>query len=142
VTRKIVLNFLILTLLVSGVQAATYHVSKNGSDSRSGLDWNNAWATLDMVNSSMSGGDTVFFGAGTWYGVIVPPTGASFSDRTCYACSSFVPGITTISAAEEATGWTLHSGSIYKASFTTISDWLTLYTVAEDDSLMDRESSL
>ncbi len=139
--RIILFLILISLFLINSLYSATYYVSKNGNDGRSGLDWNNSWLTLNKVNSTMSGGDTVFFGAGTWYGVITPPTGATPTDRTCYACSSFVEGITTISGAESITNWTNHSGNIYKAHYVPIANEI-IYTLAEDDSLMGRVASL
>ncbi|MDD5427423.1 MAG: hypothetical protein PHN52_13180, partial [candidate division Zixibacteria bacterium] len=73
--RKILLQFLICLLLVNGTQAVTYYVSKAGNNTN-GRSWATAWSdtttALDSVESHMGGGDTCFFGAGTWIGRITP----------------------------------------------------------------------
>lgn len=144
-------KLIIIFLLTFGVNAfgATYYVSKGG-DNTTGLSWATAWSdtttAVDSVNKYMSGGDSCFFGAGTWLSnnadaVIPVPTGATPTDRTLYACSSFVEGLATISGAETVTDWVNHSGNIYKAHHIPIGTEI-LYNVAEDDSLMWRTTSL
>jgi len=143
---------LFIFLLTCGVNAfgATYYVSKAGNNT-TGLSWAAAWndttSALDSLHEHMAVGDTAYFGAGTWlstylYCVLDPPWGgASPTDRTCYACSSFVEGLATISGAEEITGWTLVSGNIYRAYFVPIASEV-IYTLAEDDSLLAMPGSL
>lgn len=98
---------------------ATYYISKNGNDSNNGRTWATAWSSISKVNSTVVRGDTVRFGAGRWLNsMLVPPTGANINQRTVYACSTFSPatrGLTIISAGDSVTGWTSHSGNVYKA---------------------------
>ncbi len=157
--RTIVITFLLIVFIIYfvlpkwfcgwSVFGATYYVSKAG-DNSDGLTWAKAWSdtttALDSVEVYMSGGDTCFFGAGTWTSnkntaVIEPPTGASFNDPTLYACSAYVRGLATISGGEVISSWTNYSGNIYSASYTPIQS-VVVYTLCDNDSLMDRESAL
>ena len=82
--------FLALLLLPSATWGATYYVRTGGSDGLDGLSWANAWQTNAKVQGSISAGDTVLYGKGYyWQTRIRPPTGATASDRTVYACSTF-----------------------------------------------------
>jgi len=58
----------ILFLLISYTLSATnYYVKNGGNDEASGLDDDNAWATMAKVQATISGGDSVFFNRGdTW----------------------------------------------------------------------------
>lgn len=92
-----------------------------GSDGNSGLSWNNAWASLNHVNSNISASDTVYFGTGRYRGYIDPVSGTDENHRTCYACSAFTEGIAEIWASDSVTGWTdtaVGANTIYKAPFT------------------------
>lgn len=107
--------------------AERFHVSKSGNDANNGLSWGAAWSTAAKVQSTAGVGDTVLFGTGTWYDVMLrPPAGGSNSNWTVYACSSWYHG-TSASAklagknrailygGHPVTGWVQHSGNIYKA---------------------------
>lgn len=63
-------------------------VSKAGSDSNGGTSWNDAWLTVGKVNSSLVGGDDVYFGKGTWTDAALVPKSGTAADPTVYACSS------------------------------------------------------
>jgi hypothetical protein len=93
----------------------------------------------------VSGGDTVFFGTGLWRNSqIQPPSGASFSDRTCYACSAFVRGICNIWGSDSVTGWTQYSGNVYRASWTGSGCYYDskCYTLGQGDSIFIWVSSI
>lgn len=47
---------------------ATYYVKTDGDDSKDGLSWANAWATLDKAFTSSLDGDTVVVNDGTYTG--------------------------------------------------------------------------
>jgi hypothetical protein len=75
-------RFLVLTaafaLFASNAQAATYYVSRTGSDSSSGTSPSTPWQTIHRVNNaSLAPGDTVLFQGG-----------ATFSDTTLMPSTS------------------------------------------------------
>ncbi|MEW6051946.1 MAG: hypothetical protein AB1644_12910 [Candidatus Zixiibacteriota bacterium] len=114
-------------LLGASTYGATYYVTPNGAGTRAGSTWANAGNGISWVNSRLQGGDTVFFGPGTYNGVITPPANLNSRDRTCYVCgdgrSNAIsdPGLMaakacTLSAATvfpRGTTWTNFSGGIY-----------------------------
>lgn len=149
-------RYIIILLLTLGgvVNGATYYVSKAG-DNTTGLSWAHAWndstTALTSVETNVVGGDTVFFGAGIWVGQITPPGNGTSGDRTCYADSGLslnpieYTGLSHITGATILTGWAVYSGSVYKTyyPFTIPSGEVDqIYTMAQDDSLLDRESSI
>ena len=128
---------------------ATYYiqdstVNDNASDANNGESWALSFASLDRVNNAMTGGDTVFFGAGTYRGRLDPPTGATVNDRTCYADSGLsldpveYTGLSHITGAEVVTDWTVYSGNTYKSylAYTPITDYPAMYTASDNDSLL------
>ncbi|MBN1213700.1 MAG: hypothetical protein JXA92_14095, partial [candidate division Zixibacteria bacterium] len=92
----------------------------------------------------MSGGDTVFFGAGTWVGQITPPGGGTSNNRTCYADSGIwlnpkeFTGLSHITGAEVLTGWTRYSGNVYKThlDYIPIANYEAMNTASDNDSLL------
>ena len=64
--RTIILFLIVTVLLISTAHGAgtTYYVKDGGSDGADGLSWENAWATIAKVNTSIASGDTVYFGTG------------------------------------------------------------------------------
>ncbi|UCE66722.1 MAG: right-handed parallel beta-helix repeat-containing protein [Candidatus Zixiibacteriota bacterium] len=113
----------------------TYFVSESGDDDSSGTDyWSNAWATIEAVNSRVSGGDTVFFGSGIYRGRLDPVSGTA-ANPTVYACSAFTEGIASIWGSDLVTGWENHSGYIYKVYYPTVDT--AVYMVGQLDDTYD-----
>ena len=152
--KRIIVCILILIIVYlfafwADAQGATYYVRKAGADTNNGTSWATSWATVSKVNSTVVLGDTVRFGSGRWLNsMITPPAGASFNQRTVYACSTLSVssrGLTTISAGDSVTGWSLYSGNIYKAYwnpnpgkyFYDQNAW----TMVQNDTLMIPQSS-
>lgn len=108
-------SLIILLLLTVPCYGATYYVKDGGSDGADGLSWANAWATLGKVNTSGSGGDTVYFGTGRYRGYL-DVKGGTAADPTCYACSAFTYGIAEIWGSDsiDPSDWIQHSGNVYK----------------------------
>lgn len=145
-----------ISLLSNGLWAKTMYVSKDGSATSPYDTWAKAMTTITQLNTSMAAGDTAYFGTGTWLGVtILPPTGGTGADRTVYACSTYSPatrGLTIISGGETVTGWSVHSGSVYKAHWVAGvgngyydgggDPYDQSYTVSQGDSLLYPQSSL
>ncbi len=107
-------------LLFSNSFATTYYVRTGGNDANNGLSWATAWRTPNNTNGKIAAGDVVLFGAGRYRdSQIVPPTGGTYSRRTVYACSTLTSatrGQAVISGGVLVTGWTVYSGSIYRAA--------------------------
>lgn len=117
---RIVLTLLALIILAQpcwGINR-TYYVKTNGSDSKDGRSWANAWKTIDKVNNTIVAGDTVRFGSGIWYNSqIRPPQGGNATHVTVYACSTFDARSKhdpKIFGGEKLTTWSPYSGSIYR----------------------------
>src|ERR1700690_1633644 len=60
--RSALCAFLCLSLIVLNVSGANHYISPNGSGSKNGADWSNAWAG---TATSYVRGDTYYFSAGT-----------------------------------------------------------------------------
>lgn len=127
--RRLLIS-LALWLTAAPVWAGAKHfVRQGGNDALSGHTWDSAWVTTSKVQSTTIAGDTVIFGAGTWYSVyIAPPAGGSNSVWTVYACSTWYTGTTPTEklagtrktifySGDIVTGWTVYSGSVYQASW-------------------------
>jgi hypothetical protein len=110
---------LIILLLPYAVSAATHYVKVNGSGD--GSSWANAWGTIASVNSGTSGGDTVRFGTGNWFGSEIIPVAGTSSHPTVYSCSTFTTatqGLSKIWAGEVVTGhWGAVSGQSYDTAY-------------------------
>jgi hypothetical protein len=81
---------ILLLLLAVTSEATTRYVKTVGTGAKDGTSWANAGppsgtAPLTWVNSVMAGGDTMYFGPGTYLGELRPPTNTNSNDRTCYA---------------------------------------------------------
>lgn len=105
---------------VDSYSGTIYYVSNDGSDSNNGTSPETSWETVEKVNSStFNAGDAILFKAGDEFEghIIVPSTGTSGARITFGAYGYGVRP--KLYASVEITGWTLHSGNIYKA---TVSD--------------------
>jgi hypothetical protein len=128
---------LAIALCIAGqAQAVTYYVTKSGSDTNAGTSWATAWSSVEHVNATITRGDMVRFGSGTWYASqIRPPTGGDASHVTVYACSTYstaTKGLTTITAGDSVdAGWSVYSGNVYRATWDRPSH--ISYTVAADN---------
>ncbi|MEZ5104291.1 MAG: T9SS type A sorting domain-containing protein [Draconibacterium sp.] len=100
------------------VNATVYYVSNSGNDSNSGTSESQPWQTLTKVNGFyFKPGDQILFKRGnTWNGTItVSGSGSSGSPITYGAYGSGEKP--KIYGSEVISGWTKHSGNIYKATF-------------------------
>ena len=106
----------IMTLLVITAQAETYYVSNSGSDSNSGTSTSLPWKTLDKVNSSsFKPGDQMLFKRGDeWTGTISVTSSGSNSGSIVYGAYGTGEN-PIIYGSQLLSGWTRHSGNIYKA---------------------------
>ncbi len=95
----------------------TYYVSNSGSDSNSGTSESSPWESLTKVNSqTFSAGDQILFKRGDqWEGTITVSASGSSGNPIVYGAYGNGDN-PKINCSEQLTGWTLHSGNIYKTS--------------------------
>lgn len=105
-------KFLFLLLLTSqSMYATTFYVSADGNDAQNGLSTTTPWKTLAKVSQgNYNDGDIILFKRGdTFRGMLdVPQNGCQYG---AYG----IGANPIISGAAVVTGWTLHTGNIYKA---------------------------
>ncbi|UKS26974.1 RICIN domain-containing protein [Paenibacillus sp. HWE-109] len=90
----------------------TYYVATTGSDSNSGTI-SSPFKTIAKAASVMVAGDTCMIRGGTYREVIQPTKSGTAGNPITY--KAYAGETVTVSAADKVTGWTLHSGNIYKA---------------------------
>ncbi|AHW62266.1 hypothetical protein FH5T_18580 [Draconibacterium orientale] len=109
---------LFFVLLVNIGNATVYYVSASGDDANTGTSESQPWKTLAKVSStSFSPGDQILFKRGDeWSGTITVTSSGSAGSPIVYGAygSGEKP---KIYGSEAITGWTKHSGNIYKATF-------------------------
>lgn len=115
--QQILFTILILAISLQ-VNGTVYYVSNSGNDSNSGTSESQAWKSIAKVNSFVpKAGDQILFKSGdSWSGSLnISASGVSGSP---IVYGSFGTGAKPkIYGSEIISGWTLHSGNIYKASF-------------------------
>jgi parallel beta-helix repeat protein len=110
----------ILVLFTYTVNATVYYVSNSGNDSNAGTSESLPWKTLTKVNSfTPKAGDQILFKRGDeWTGSITVKASGTSSSRITYGAYG-TGNKPKIYGSEVITGWTLHSGNIYKTTFNT-----------------------
>ena len=109
---------LLLVLVSLYVHSATYYLSPSGSDTNNGTSTSTPWKTLDKVNamgSSLTPGSIVLLQRGaTFRGKLsLPSSGTPAARITIGAYGTGAAPV--ISGSLAVTGWTVHSGNIWKA---------------------------
>lgn len=118
--KRIFLLCLLFSILFPSLgMAATYYVdATDGDDTKDGLSEANAWKTIAKVNSSsFNAGDSILFQKGEIWrleNLTVDFSGTEGNEVTVGAYGSGADPI--ITGTELVTGWTVDSGSRYKAS--------------------------
>lgn len=98
----------------NAAMATNYYVSTSGNDSSDGQSISTAWKTINKVNQgNYNDGDIILFKRGEVFrgALDVPMTGCTYG---AYG-SGANP---TINGAVVLSAWTVHTGSIYKATLT------------------------
>ncbi len=119
-----VIFFLIIgfTLITFPGNAVTYFVSSTmGNDANSGTSENSPWQSITKVNNyfKLYPGDQILFKKGDeWTGTLKVNISGT-TDKPIVFGSYGTGNKPKIYGSEKITGWTKHSGNIYKASFTT-----------------------
>ena len=118
---------MILIAILGGVagvaSAADYFVATNGVDTHAGTSVSSPFKTISKAASVMGAGDTCYIRGGTYYEVVAMnnKVGSSSSPITF---SNYQDETVTLTGAQSlsdlgSTGWTLHSGNIYKTVLNT-----------------------
>ncbi len=113
-----------LLLLASGLllaargSATVYYIAPNGNDANNGTSQSTPWKTIDKVNQvtfQMQPGDQFLFQrGGEWRGRII--LGSSGTAASPIVLGAYGTGAAPIiNGSRIITGWTVHSGNIYKA---------------------------
>lgn len=133
IVRKIIfLTSVAFSILIisSSCWAATYYVDNvNGNDTNSGISTSLAWKNISKVNASkFLPGDQILFARGqTWREQLSPSSaGASGNLITFGAYGSGNAPI--ISGSNVVSGWSLYSGTVFRATFSTSVTWPNVYT--------------
>ncbi|MGD9930776.1 MAG: cadherin domain-containing protein [Mangrovibacterium sp.] len=113
------LLFVVTLLLPMAMMAqTTYYVSSSGGDdSKLGTSESQAWKTLTKVNNlTPKAGDKILFKRGdAWEGTLTPKASGTSGSPVTYGAYG-TGDKPKIYGSTEITGWTLHSGNIYKAT--------------------------
>jgi len=119
-------SFLISIFLISFFtsnlsHSAIYYISNSGNDSAAGTSTVTAWATISKVNSKMStfiAGDQILFRKGdTFFGQITMTKSGTAGNEIIFG--SYGTGqLPIITGAKSPQSWIVHSGNIYKTTFT------------------------
>lgn len=95
-----------------------YYVSNTGSDSNNGTSEATPWLTIAKVNSRLfNAGDAILFNSvDSFPGQLTISSSGSASYRLTVGAYGINTSKPKIYGSEVVTGWTLHSGNIYKAT--------------------------
>ncbi|MGQ7867790.1 cadherin domain-containing protein [Sunxiuqinia sp. sy24] len=114
---KELILILFLLLPASLIAQNSYYVSSSeGNDSNAGTSTGQPWKTLAKVNSFRpTAGDKILFKRGDeWVGTLTPSTSGSAGSPITYGAYG-TGNKPKIYGSQEITGWTVHSGNVYKA---------------------------
>jgi parallel beta-helix repeat protein len=116
------MSLIVVSFLFSFIcNAAKYYVSStDGNDANSGTSTATPWKSLAKVNSfSLQPGDEILFRRGDqWIGTITVNSSGNAGSHIVYG--AYGEGDKPkIYGSEVITGWQLHAGNIYKATFNT-----------------------
>jgi hypothetical protein len=116
--------FLLATVVVN---ATTYYISPNGNDNATGTSQAQAWQTLARVGQitySMQPGDNILLERGGVYRdqLLIGLPGTATAPITVGAYGT--GPLPIITGSDQITGWTVHSGNIWKAFVGNVVDQL------------------
>jgi hypothetical protein len=114
--RRVLLVVIFQILTLFGYSTVYYVSSSSGNDGNSGTSESSAWRSLSKVNSfTPKPGDEILFKRGDeWVGTINIKTSGTSGNPIVYGAYSSGEK-PKIYGSERITGWTWHSGNIWKA---------------------------
>ena len=105
--------------IFTNVQSATYYVSQNGNDNNSGTSPSSSWQSITKVNTMMTSivaGDQILFNRGDkFYGTVTITKSGTAGNEIIIGSYGNGP-LPIITGKKIISGWTVHSGNIYKAT--------------------------
>ncbi|WNR43971.1 right-handed parallel beta-helix repeat-containing protein [Paenibacillus roseipurpureus] len=115
IASLLIVPFAVAAPFETSVKAAgtTYYVDLNGSDSNDGTSLSTPFQTIQKAASVASAGDTVNIRGGTYRETVTPANSGTSGNPITY--QNYNGETAIVSGADLVTGWTLDSGSIYKA---------------------------
>ncbi len=115
VITKLFIAILFQLFFLSGFSTVYYVSSSSGNDSNPGTSENTSWKSLEKVNSfTFKAGDQILFKRGDeWSGTIIAKSSGASGNPVVYGAwgTGEKP---KIYGSEIITGWTKHSGNIFK----------------------------
>lgn len=92
----------------------TYYVATTGNDSNNGTNLSTPFKTIQKAASVMTAGDTCYVRGGVYRETVTPAHSGTTTNPILF--KQYNNEEVTISGSDLVTGWTQHSGSIYKAT--------------------------
>lgn len=105
----------VILLISVSLSAKSIYVSKDGADTNGGT-LESPYLTIARASAMLSAGDTCFIMEGRYNEVL--QTQASGTSTSPIVYTAYQDDEVLISATEKLTGWQVHSGDIYKATYT------------------------
>jgi hypothetical protein len=110
------LSFLAAYFAVTAQAQTTYYVSTAGSDGNNGTALATPFKTIGKAAAVMKAGDQCLIRQGIYRETVKPANSGTSGAPLSF--EAYNNELVYISGADPVTGWTVHSGSIYKASMT------------------------
>ncbi|WP_162555833.1 right-handed parallel beta-helix repeat-containing protein [Reichenbachiella versicolor] len=113
--KKMIWSIMICSLSLNILEAKDIYVAKNGKDSNTGTEAS-PYLTISKAAQVAVAGDIVYVKEGVYRETVSPSKAGTAGNPITF--KAYGDDEVTISATEELSGWTQHSGDIYKASVT------------------------
>lgn len=110
--RSFVMIAAFFSLTSTSWAATTYYVANNGNDINNGTSVSTPFKTIQKAMGKVVAGDTVYVRGGTYREEINAYRGGTATNPV--TVSAYQDEVPVIKGSEIVTGWTLHSGNIWK----------------------------
>jgi parallel beta-helix repeat protein len=110
--RLAVTTAVFFSLISTSWAATTYYVANNGNDANNGTSINTPLKTIQRAMNKVVAGDTVYVRGGTYREEITANRGGTKDNYV--TVSGYQNEVPVIKGSDIVTGWTLHSGNIWK----------------------------
>ena len=113
----------------------TYFVSTSGSDSNPGTSLSNSWRTIQYAADQVIAGDTVYVRGGVYKEIVTINISGTAESRIVFQAYQNEKPI--IDGSKPISGWTPHSGDIYKTSV-----GVNVFPLVFDDQILRKVSGI
>jgi hypothetical protein len=110
--------------------ASTYYIATDGNDANAGTSAGAPFRTIQKCATVAVGGDTCQIAGGTYRETVTPPRSGSAGAPITFRAATGAK--VTVDGTDPVTGWTVDSGSTYKASVTLAGSAANPYSSTED----------